>query len=168
VTRKPETAIELDGKPLGEDDRRDRVVGERDGDGELVRSAGASSTSEQARRLQGQVGQGKIALVHRFVPPEAPAGVQPERSGDLAARRSALQGVHRARQGAIGLVVVDDATPSKTSRRCPGRRRRQRSRRSRSSWSPARSRPGSPRASHRTRLAIALQPTRTDTSKWSA
>ena len=126
VTRKPETAIELDGTKLAEDDATP-----------VASSASATATGEivpvgwgivdEATGIDDYKGKnvkGKIALVHRFVPPEAAlaarAAAAPgvkvvgkldaaatSRLGDLRYKAFIARG-----KGAIGLIVVDDGDPT--------------------------------------------------------
>jgi len=128
VTRKPETAIELDGKPLGEDDATPIASSaSATVSGELVAVGwGILDEASKLDDYKGKSVKGKIALVHRFVPPEAPAGVQLDaaatsRLGICATRRSSrAQGRDRA-------VVVDDGDPKpRRVAAAQARRRRQR------------------------------------------
>jgi Tol biopolymer transport system component len=161
VTRKPDTAIELDGKRLGEDDATP-----------IAASASATAAGElvpvgwgivdEATRLddyQGKSVKGKIALIHRFVPPAAKLdAAATSRLGDLRYKAFIARG-----KGAIGLVVVDDGDPTQDEAPLPR-------------LAAAESESQIPivvvtrkvaaalaKGSHKARLAVALQPTRTGT-----
>jgi Tol biopolymer transport system component/Zn-dependent M28 family amino/carboxypeptidase len=106
VTRKPDTAIELDGQKLAEDDATPVAASaSATVSGELV-PVGWGIVDEATRLddYQGAQVKGKLALVHRFVPPAAKLdAANTSRLGDLRYKAFIARG-----KGAIGLVVVDD------------------------------------------------------------
>jgi len=165
VTRKPETAIELDGEKLAEDDATP-----------VASSASATVSGElvpvgwgildEATRLddyQGKSVKGKIALVHRFVPPEGKAPVKLDaaatsRLGDLRYKAFIARG-----KGAIGLVVVDDGDPTQDEAPLPRLAAAESESQIPIVVVTRKAAAGLAKGRHRARLAVALQPTRTDT-----
>jgi Tol biopolymer transport system component len=110
VTRKPETAVEIDGKRVADAEATPIAASARGTvSGDLV--AVGWGIVDDATRLddyKGKSVKGKIALVHRFVPAAAKLdGPTTARLGDL--RYKAFLAHAR---GAIGMVVVDDADPA--------------------------------------------------------
>ncbi|HSR99526.1 MAG TPA: M28 family peptidase, partial [Kofleriaceae bacterium] len=166
VTRKPETQIELDGKLLAEDDATP-----------IASSASATATGElvavgwgivdEAAKLddyKGKSVKGKIALVHRFVPPGAKLdAATTSRLGDLRYKAFIARG-----KGAVGLVVVDDGDPKSEEAPLPRLAAAESESQipivvvTRKAAAALMSMTRGPK--HRAKLAVALQPTRTDTS----
>lgn len=164
VTRKPETAIELDGKKLAED--------------EAIPVASSASTTvagelvpvgwgivDEATRLddyRGKTVKGKLALVHRFVPPAAKLdAAATSRLGDLRYKAFIAHS-----KGALGLVVVDDGDPAQDEAPLPKLAAAESE-----SQIPivvitrkAAAGLGKGPRRHRAKLAVALAPTRTETS----
>jgi Tol biopolymer transport system component len=110
ITRKPETVIELDGKPLAADDATPVAASaSTTARGELV-AVGWGITDEAARLddYKGKAVKGKIAVVHRFVPAAAKLdAAATARLGDLRYKAFVARG-----RGAIGMIVVDDGDPA--------------------------------------------------------
>jgi len=169
VTRKPETAIELDGKKLDEDDAT-QVPSSASAtvSGELVPVGwGILDEATKLDDYKGKTVKGKIALVHRFVPPEAKTTVKLDaaatsRLGDLRYKAFIARG-----KGAIGLVVVDDGDPTQDEAPLP----RLAAAESESQIpivvvtrkAAAGLARGAGTGIHRAKLAVALEPTRTET-----
>ncbi|HET7505510.1 MAG TPA: M20/M25/M40 family metallo-hydrolase [Kofleriaceae bacterium] len=170
VVRKPETTIEIDGKKLGEDDATPVASSaSATASGELV-PVGWGIVDEAVRHddYRGKSVKGKIALVHRFVPPDSvvvAAGggkldaATASRLGDLRYKAFIARG-----KGAVGLVVVDDGEPAQGEAPLP---------RLAAAESEAlipivvvtrKAAAGLARGRHTARLAVALEPTRTDTT----
>jgi Tol biopolymer transport system component len=169
VTRKPETAIELDGKQLAEDDATP-----------VASSASATVAGElvpvgwgildEATRLddyQGKTVKGKIALVHRFVPPEAKIAARTggkldaaatSRLGDLRYKAFIARG-----KGAIGLVVVDDGDPAQDEAPLPKLAAAESESQIPIVVVTRKAAAGLRKGKHRAKLAVALEPTRTAT-----
>ena len=166
MTRGAATAIVIDGAVLSEADATP-AAGSASGtvSGELVPVGwGIVDEATQLDDYKGAQVKGKIALVHRFVPPAArlPAGVTID--GATAGRLSDLRyKAFIARgKGAIGLVVVDDGDPKQDEAPLP-------------SLAAAETESTIPivvvtrkalaaKGTHKAKLAIALEPTRTETS----
>jgi Tol biopolymer transport system component len=166
VTRKPETAIEIDGKPLAEDDATPVASSaSATASGELVAVGwGILDEASKLDDYKGKSVKGKIALVHRFVPPEAPAGVKLDaattsRLGDLRYKAFIARG-----KGAIGLVVVDDGDPKQDESPLPRLAAADSESQIPIVVITRKAAAGLARGKHQARLAVALQPTRTDTS----
>jgi hypothetical protein len=174
VTRRPETAIELDGKKLAEADATP-----------VASSASATVTGElvavgwgivdEATRLddyRGKTVKGKIALVHRFVPPEATIAAMGTAGGGgkLDAATSSRLGDLRYKafiargKGAIGLVVVDDGDPAQDEAPLPKLAAAESESQIPIVVVTRKAAAGLARGAHRARLAVALEPTRAETS----
>jgi len=164
VTRKPETSIELDGVKLAEDDATP-IASSASATvaGELV--AVGYGILDEATRLddyKGKSVRGKIALVHRFAPAEA-AGAKLDaatlsRLGDLRYKAFIARG-----KGAIGLVVVDDGDPKQDESPLPRLAAAESESHIPIVVVTRKAAASLARGSHRARLAVALQPTRTST-----
>jgi len=164
VTRKPETSIELDGVKLAEDDATP-IASSASATvaGELV--AVGYGILDEATRLddyKGKSVRGKIALVHRFAPAEA-AGAKLDaatlsRLGDLRYKAFIARG-----KGAIGLVVVDDGDPKQDESPLPRLAAAESESHIPIVVVTRKAAANLARGSHRARLAVALQPTRTST-----
>jgi Tol biopolymer transport system component len=162
VTRKPETAIELDGARLAEDDATP-VAGSASATvaGELV-PVGWGIVDEATRLddYQGAAVKGKIALVHRFVPPAARLdAVATARLGDLRYKAFIARG-----KGAIGLVVVDDGDPAQDEAPLPRLAAAESESQIPIVVVTRKAAAGLARGRHKARLAVALDHVRTDTS----
>jgi len=109
VKRGDQTAVALDGKPLALDEFAPMAFSATgSASGQLV-DVGWGLVDDAAKldEYKGKTVRGKIALVHRFVPPDAKLdGPTAARLGDLRAKAF----VAKAR-GAVALVVVDDGDP---------------------------------------------------------
>lgn len=165
VTRKPETAIELDGKKLAEDDAMP-----------VASSASATVSGElvpvgwgildEATRLDDYKGtsvKGKIALVHRFVPPESKTSVKLDaaatsRLGDLRYKAFIARG-----KGAIGLVVVDDGDSTQDEAPLPRLAAAESESQIPIVVVTRKAAAGLAKGRHRAKLSVALEPTRTAT-----
>ncbi|HEX2692189.1 MAG TPA: M20/M25/M40 family metallo-hydrolase [Kofleriaceae bacterium] len=162
VTRKPETSIELDGKQLAQDDAMP-----------VASSASATVSGEivpvgwgildEATRLddyQGKSVKGKIALVHRFVPPAQKLDAEAtSRLGDLRRKAFIARG-----KGAIGLLVVDDGDPTQDEAPLPRLAAAESESQIPIVVVTRKAAAGLGKGTHRARLAVALAPTRTQTS----
>jgi len=162
VTRKPETAIELDGAKLAEDDATP-VAGSASATaaGELV-PVGWGIVDEAARLddYQGASVKGKLALVHRFVPPAAKLdAANTARLGDLRYKAFIARG-----KGAIGLVVVDDGDPTQDEAPLPRLAAVESESQIPIVVVTRKAAAGLAKGRHRARLAVALDHVRTDTS----
>ncbi|HEU4729778.1 MAG TPA: M20/M25/M40 family metallo-hydrolase, partial [Kofleriaceae bacterium] len=169
VVRKPETAIELDGKKLGDDDATPVASSaSATARGELV-PVGWGIIDEAIGRddYRGKSVKGKIALVHRFVPPEAV--VASSGAGKLDAAASSRLGDLRYKafiargKGAVGLVVVDDGDPSQDEAPLPRLAAAESESQIPIVVLTRKAAAGLARGRHTARLAVALEPTRTDT-----
>jgi membrane-associated protease RseP (regulator of RpoE activity) len=178
VTRRPETAIELDGKKLAADDATP-VASSASAtvSGELV-PVGWGIVDDAARLddYKGKTVKGKIALVHRFVPPEATItatgtamgtttggakldAAATSRLGDLRYKAFIARG-----KGAIGLVVVDDGDPAQDEAPLPKLAAAESESQIPIVVVTRKAAAGLAKGAHRARLAVALEPTRTETS----
>lgn len=163
ITRKPETAIELDGKALGAEEATPVAASaSATAKGDVVALGwGILDEATKLDDYKGKAVKGKIALVHRFVPPAAKLdAASTARLGDLRYKAFVARG-----KGAIGLIVVDDGDPAQEEAALP-----------RLSGVDSESqipivvvtraaaaglrKPGA----HKATLAVALAPTRSDTS----
>jgi hypothetical protein len=170
VTRKPATAIELDGKPLGGDDATP-VASSASAtvSGELVPVGwGIVDDATRLDDYKGKPVKGKIALVHRFVPPEATLGAlggakldaaAASRLGDLRYKAFIAHG-----KGAIGLVVVDDGDPAQDEAPLPRLAAAESESQIPIVVVTRKAAAGLAKGAHRARLAVALEPTRTETA----
>jgi Tol biopolymer transport system component/membrane-associated protease RseP (regulator of RpoE activity) len=162
VTRKPETAIELDGTVLAPEAATP-----------VAASASATVAADlvpvgwgivdETTRLddygQAQV-KGKIALVHRFVPPAAKLdAANTSRLGDLRYKAFVARG-----KGAIGLVVVDDGDPAQDEAPLPRLAAAESESQIPIVVVTRKAAAGLARGRHKARLAIALDHVRTPTS----
>jgi hypothetical protein len=162
VTRKPETAIELDGKLLGEDAATPIAASaSTTARGELV--AVGWGIVDEATRLddyQGKAVKGKIALVHRFVPPAAKLdAANTSRLGDLRYKAFIARS-----KGAIGLVVVDDGDPTQDEAPLPRLTAAESESQIPIVVITRAAAAGLAKGNHTARLAVALAPIRTATS----
>jgi len=110
LARGPETKVVLDGVTVAESDATPFVASASKAvRGELVPVGwGIVDEATKLDDYKGRAVKGKIALVHRFVPPAAKlAAAQTARLGDLRYKAFLAHG-----KGAIGLVVVDDGDPA--------------------------------------------------------
>jgi len=165
VVRKPETTIELDGKKLGEDDATPVASSaSATAAGELVPVGwGIADEATGLDDYQGKSVKGKIALVHRFVPPGKQLdAAATSRLGDLRYKAFIARG-----KGAIGLVVVDDGDPAQDEAPLPKLAAAESEAQipivvvtRKAAAGLAR---GAGGAGHRAKLAVALEPTRTET-----
>lgn len=162
VTRKPTTQIELDGVRLADSDAAPSAASaSTTAAGEVV-AVGWGIVDEATRidDYRGKSVKGKIALVHRFVPPASKLdAATTARLGDLRYKAFIARG-----KGAIGLIVVDDGDPAADEAPLP-----QLAAADSESQIPIvvvtrKAAAGLARGSHRARLAVALEPTRTETS----
>ncbi len=162
VTRMPETAIELDGKKLA-DDEATPVASSASAtvSGELVPLGwGIVDAPSGLDDYKGKTVKGKIALVHRFVPPGAKLdAAATARLSDLPYKAFIARGA-----GAIGLVVVDDGDPKQDEAPLPRLSAVE-------SKSPIpivvvtrKAAAGLATGRHRAKLTVALQPVRVETS----
>jgi Tol biopolymer transport system component len=109
VRRGAATAVELDGKPLAAEDFAPMAVSKSGaGAGEVV-AVGWGIVDKDAKldEYKGKNVRGKVALVHRFVPPDQK--LEPRdanRLGDLRYKAFVAKG-----QGATALLVIDDGDP---------------------------------------------------------
>ncbi|HEX4418782.1 MAG TPA: M20/M25/M40 family metallo-hydrolase [Kofleriaceae bacterium] len=168
VTRKPETAIELDGVLLADDDATP-VAGSASttASGELV--AVGWGIVDEATKLddyKAKSVKGKIAVVHRFVPPDArlPLGVKLDaaatsRLGDLRYKAFLAHG-----KGAVGLIVVDDGDPAQDEAPLPRLAAAESESQIPIVVVTRKAAAGLAKGNHKARLAVALAPTRTETS----
>ncbi|HEX3759213.1 MAG TPA: M28 family peptidase [Kofleriaceae bacterium] len=162
VTRKPETAIELDGAKLAEADATPVAASaSATVSGELV-PVGWGIVDEATRLddYQRTSVKGKIALVHRFVPPAAKldaAGTA--RLGDLRYKAFIARG-----KGAIGLVVVDDGDLTQDEQPLPRLAAAESESQIPIVIVTRKAAAGLARGRHTARLAVALDHVRTDTS----
>ncbi|HEY0190855.1 MAG TPA: M20/M25/M40 family metallo-hydrolase, partial [Kofleriaceae bacterium] len=165
VVRKPTTQIALDGAVLAEADATP-VAGSASAtaSGDVV-AVGWGIVDDETKLddYKGKTVKGKIALVHRFVPPEAklPAGVKLDglatsRLGDLRYKAFIARG-----KGAIGLIVVDDGDPAQDEAPLPALAAAETE-----ATIPivVISRKALGKGARKARLAVALEPTRTPTS----
>jgi hypothetical protein len=109
VRRGAATAVAIDGKPLAAEDLAP-VAGSQNasGAGEIV-AVGWGIVDKDAKLddYKGKNVRGKVALVHRFTPPDAK--LEPRdasRLGDLRYKAFVAKG-----QGATALIVIDDGDP---------------------------------------------------------
>jgi Tol biopolymer transport system component len=109
VKRGAATAVALDGKPLAAEDFAPVATSKLGaGAGEVV-AVGWGIVDEAAKLddYRGKSVRGKVALVHRFVPPDAKLEPRDaDRLGDLRYKAFVAKG-----QGATALIVVDDGDP---------------------------------------------------------
>jgi hypothetical protein len=165
VTRKPETAIELDGKKLAEDDAAP-----------IASSASATVSAElvpvgwgivdEATKLddyKGKSVRGKIALVHRFAPAEAGGtkldAAATSRLGDMRYKAFIARS-----KGAIGLVIVDDGDPKQDEAPLPKLGGAESESQIPIVVVTRKAAAGLATGRHRAKLTVALQPTRTATA----
>jgi Zn-dependent M28 family amino/carboxypeptidase len=109
VKRGAGTAVALDGKPLAAEDFAPMGVSKSGtGAGEVVAVGwGIADKAAGLDEYRGKNVRGKVALVHRFVPPDRK--LEPRdanRLGDLRYKAFVAKG-----QGATALLVVDDGDP---------------------------------------------------------
>ena len=162
VTRKPETAIELDGLRLAEADATPVASSaSATAAGEVI--PGGWGIVDEATRLddyRGKSVKGKIALVHRFVPASAKLdGAATARLGDLRYKAFIARG-----KGAIGLVVVDDGDPAQDEAPLPRLAAAESESQIPIVVITRKAAAALGKGTHKARLAVALQPTRTETS----
>jgi Tol biopolymer transport system component len=162
VTRKPETTIELDGKKLAEDDATP-VASSASAtvNGELVPLGwGILDEATKLDDYKGKTVKGKIALVHRFVPPAAKLdAAATSRLGDLRYKAFIARG-----KGAIGLVVVDDGDPTQDEAPLPKLAAAESESQIPIVVVTRKAAASLAKGSHKAKLAVALEPTRTPTS----
>jgi len=162
ITRKPETVIELDGKALGPDDATPVASSaSAAAKGELVRVGwGILDEASKLDDYKGASVKGKLALVHRFVPPAAKLdAATTSRLGDLRYKAFLAHG-----KGAIGLVVVDDGDPAQDEAPLPRLVGVESESQIPIVVITRKAAAGLAKGSHKASLVVALQPTRTDTS----
>jgi hypothetical protein len=165
VTRKSTTAIELDGKKLAEDDATP-VASSASAtvSGELVPVGwGILDEATKLDDYKGTSVKGKIALVHRFVPPDARTTVKLDapatsRLGDLRYKAFIARG-----KGAIGLVVVDDGDPTQDEAPLPRLAAAESESQIPIVVVTRKAAAGLAKGRHKAKLAVALEPTRTAT-----
>ncbi|HMG54123.1 MAG TPA: M28 family peptidase, partial [Kofleriaceae bacterium] len=171
VTRKPETAIALDGVRLAADDATPVAasasatveaelvpVGWGIADEATHLDDYAQGKAQGKGQVKGQV-KGKIALVHRFVPSAAKLdAAATSRLGDLRYKAFIARG-----KGAIGLVVVDDGDPAQDEAPLPRLAAAESESQIPIVVVTRKAAAGLAVGRHRARLAVALQPTRTET-----
>jgi Tol biopolymer transport system component/Zn-dependent M28 family amino/carboxypeptidase len=109
VRRGAGTAVEIDGAPLAPEDFAPMAASKRgSGAGEVVAVGwGIVDKAAGLDEYRGKNVRGKVALVHRFVPPDRK--LEPRdanRLGDLRYKAFVAKG-----QGATALLVVDDGDP---------------------------------------------------------
>ena len=162
VTRKPETVIEIDGAKLGEADATPVAASaSATVSGELV-PVGWGIVDEATRLddYRGASVKGKIAVVHRFVPPAAKLdAAATSRLGDLRYKAFIARG-----KGAIGLVVVDDGDPTQDEAPLPRLAAAESESQIPIVVLGRKAGAGLAGGRHRARLAIALDHVRTDTA----
>jgi Tol biopolymer transport system component len=162
VVRKPDTAIELDGAALAEADATP-VASSASATvrGELV--AVGWGIVDEASRLddyKGKSVKGKIALVHRFVPASAKLdGANTARLGDLRYKAFVARG-----KGAIGMVVVDDGDATQDEAPLPKLSAVETGSQIPIVVVTRKAAAGLRTGKHTARLAVALEPTRTQAS----
>jgi Tol biopolymer transport system component len=161
VTRGAATKIALDGAVLGQDDAVP-VASSASGSarGDLV-PAGWGIVDEATRRddYKGVQIKGKIAVVHRFVPAEAKLdAAATSRLGDLRYKAFIARG-----KGAIGLVVVDDGDLTQDEAALPRLAAAESESQIPIVVVTRKAAQALARGHHRAELAVALQPTRTET-----
>ena len=167
LARGPETRIVLDGVTVAEAEATPVVASASKAvRGELVAVGwGIVDEATGLDDYKGKSVKGKIAVVHRFVPPAAKLdAAQTARLGDLRYKAFLAHG-----KGAIGLVVVDDGDPAQDEIALP----RLAAADSESQIpivvvtrkaAAAIAKPPGKATGHRAELTVALQPTRTDTA----
>ncbi len=110
VKRGDTTALAIDGKPVAPDDYAPMAFSASGtATGALVAVGwGLVDAGVKLDEYQGKTVRGKLALVHRFVPPTAKLdGQTAARLGDLRSKAFVAKS-----KGAIALVVVDDGDPT--------------------------------------------------------
>jgi Tol biopolymer transport system component len=109
VRRGAATAVDLDGKPLAAEDFAPMAASKSGaGAGEVV-AVGWGIVDKDAKLddYKGKNVRGKVALVHRFVPPDKKLEARDaNRLGDLRYKAFVAKG-----QGATALLVIDDGDP---------------------------------------------------------
>jgi hypothetical protein len=161
VTRKPETAIAFDGKVVGEADATPIASSASAAvRGELVPVGwGIVDEATKLDDYKGKSVKGKVALVHRFVPPAAKLdAATTSRLGDLRYKAFIARG-----KGAIGLVVVDDGDPTQDEAPLPRLAAAETEAQLPIAVVTRKAAAGLATGSHRAALTVALQPTRTET-----
>jgi Tol biopolymer transport system component len=162
VTRKPETVIELDGKPLAEADATPTSGSARATvTGDIVAAGwGIVDDATKLDDYRGKSVKGKIVLVHRFVPAAAKLdGAATARLGDLRYKAFLAHG-----RGAIGIIVVDDADPKQDEAPLPKLVTAESEAQIPIVVITRKAAAGLRTGKHRAKLAVALEPTRTETS----
>ncbi len=109
VKRGDKTALMLDGKPVAADDFAPMAISATGAASGQIVAVGWGLVDDAAKldEYKGKTVRGKIALVHRFVPPDAKLdGPAAARLGDLRAKAFVAKS-----RGAIALLVVDDGDP---------------------------------------------------------
>jgi hypothetical protein len=109
VKRGAQTAVALDGKPLAVEDFAPMAFSATGAATGALVDVGWGLVDEAAKldEYKGKTVRGKIALVHRFVPPDAKLdGPATARLGDLRAKAFVAKS-----KGAVALLVVDDGDP---------------------------------------------------------
>jgi Tol biopolymer transport system component len=162
VTRKPETEIQLDGKRLAADDATPVASSaSATASGDLVPVGwGIVDDATKLDDYRGAPVKGKIALVHRFVPPAAKLDTaNTARLGDLRYKAFIARG-----KGAIGLVVVDDGDPTQDEAPLPRLAAAESESQIPIVVVTRKAAAGLTTGRHKAHLAVALAPTRTETS----
>ncbi|HEX7836945.1 MAG TPA: M28 family peptidase [Kofleriaceae bacterium] len=162
VTRKPETEIQLDGVRLAESEATPVASSaSTTASGDLVPVGwGIVDDATKLDDYRGAQVKGKIALVHRFVPPAAKLdAANTARLGDLRYKAFVARG-----KGAIGLVVVDDGDPTQDEAPLPRLAAAESESQIPIVVVTRKAAAGLTTGRHKAHLAIALAPTRTGTS----
>jgi Zn-dependent M28 family amino/carboxypeptidase len=158
--------IELDGVKLAEDDATPvaasasaTVAGELVPVGWGIADEATGIDDYQGASVKGQL-KGKIALVHRFVPPAAKLdAAAASRLGDLRYKAFVARG-----KGAIGLVVVDDGDPAQDEAPLPRLAAAESEAQIPIVMITRKAAAGLAKGRHQARLAVALDRVRTGTS----
>ncbi len=161
IVRKPETVIELDGKPLAEADATPIAASpSATVSGELVRVGwGIVDEATRLDDYKGLAVKGKIVVVHRFVPPAAKLdAANTARLGDLRYKAFTARG-----KGAIGMIVVDDGDLTQDEAPLPRLAAAESEAQVPVVVVTRKAAAALARGRHRAKLAVALAPTRTDT-----
>jgi Tol biopolymer transport system component/membrane-associated protease RseP (regulator of RpoE activity) len=180
VTRKPETSIQIDGAAIAEADGTPVASSASATVAGDVVAAGWGIVDEPTGLddYQGVQAKGKIVLVHRFVPPEAVLaarsaatpgkpggkpggkldGAAASRLGDLRYKAFIARS-----KGAIGLIVVDDGDPAQDEAPLPKLAAAESESQIPIAVITRKAAAALAKGRHRAKLAIALEPTRTET-----
>jgi Tol biopolymer transport system component len=110
IERESSTALAIDGKPVEADNFAPSAISaNKTVEASLVIAGWGTAEADY------KDAKGKLAVVHRFAPPDVKEPAQVARLGDLHYKAFLARG-----KGAVGLIVVDDGDPKQEEAALPG------------------------------------------------